>query len=221
MTRKIPDDDRLEAAIRSVIKKNRQIVSQAMMTELVLKELRAEDDDYRVTGERIRRVATERNILRIEIEYNVHDSPSSPDICPVCGYPMDPVNNSTLDGREADVGRHCTKCTYHTGMKRRTPGRYTFSIERSLRDNMSDADRMAVIRDAEKLIRKAASMVENVTKGTEHGKAGKRCAGNIKKMISSKKDVNSLANLITDMADPGPVWARPLVSVKNSNRKAI
>jgi hypothetical protein len=221
MTYRKPDDDRLAAAIRTVIKKNRQIVSQNAMTGLVLKELRKEDENYRVSGERIRRVAVERGILRIGIEYNEHGDASSPDICPVCGYPMESVSNSTLDDREADVGQRCTKCPYQTGLRRRTPGRYTFSIGRSAKDEMNAADRIKVVKDAEKLVRKAASMIENVTKGTEYGKKGKRCAVGIVKNISSKKDENSVANLIKDMEHSDPVWASPLVSIKSENRKDI
>ena len=192
MARRIPDDDLLEKAIRSVIGRNRRVVSQAAMTKLVISELRKYDEGYSVSGHRMRRIAAERNILRIEIEYNVHGDTSFNDLCPVCGYPTELINNTTLDDRETDVGRRCTKCTYQTGMKRRTPGRYTFSIVRST----GTAGRISVVKDAEKLIRKAASMVERITKGTEHTKKGKRCAGNIKKIISSK---DGLADLIRDM----------------------
>ncbi|MDR0777938.1 MAG: hypothetical protein LBE48_00655 [Methanomassiliicoccaceae archaeon] len=221
MSYKRPDDDLLEGAIRNVIKKNRQIESQNTMTALVLKELGKEDQEYRVSGERIRRVSVERNILSIAIDYNEHDELSSPDICPVCGYPMEIVSNETLDDRETDVGRRCTKCSYQTGLKRRTPGRYTFNIVRSSKDGMGAADKISVMNDAEKLIKKAASMIENVTKGTEYGKRGKRCASGIVKNISSKKDSDSLVNLIRDMENSDPVWACPLVSIKGENRKDI
>jgi hypothetical protein len=166
-------------------------------------------------------VAIERNILRIEIEYNEHDGHSSPDLCPVCGYPMDVVSNETLDGRETDVGRNCTKCPYHTGLKRRTPGRYTFSIGRSSREGTGAEDRISTVRDAERLIKKAATMIEGATKGTEHGRKGKGCAKSILKNISSKKDDHSLRNLIKDMEHTDPDWARPLASVKNVNLKDI
>ena len=216
---KIPDDDRLDEAIRAVMRRERRIESQAAMTELVLKELGKDGDNYRVSGERIRKVAIERDILRVEIEYNLYDELSSPEICPVCGYPMDVIGNATLDGRETDIGRKCTKCAYQIGLKKKMPGRYTFSKGRPSKETVSDADRIALINDAAELLRKAASMTERATKGTELRKRGKKCAGNIVKIITSKSDGNSMRNLIKDLESPDPGWTQPLVSVKNANRK--
>ncbi|MCL1984006.1 MAG: hypothetical protein FWG58_01245 [Methanomassiliicoccaceae archaeon] len=218
---RIPSDDRLEDAIRAVMKRNRQILSQNAMRELVLTELRKEDENYRVSGERIRKVAVDRDILRIEIEYNVYDEISAPEICPVCGFPMDVINNSTLDGRDTDIGRKCTKCTYQIGLRKKTPGRYTFSKGRPSRPSVSIADRVKLMGDAAELMRKAASMVERATKGTEHRKRGKRCSSDIVKKITSKKDGNSLANISRDLENSDPEWTEPLGSVKNSEGKDI
>jgi len=219
-----PDDDRLEKAILAVIGSERQIRSQKMMTDLVLNELRKEHDDYRVSGERIRRVAIERNILKIDIEYNQHDDRSSPDVCPVCGYPMAIVSNSTLKGGAAKIGRQCTKCPYQTGAKRRSPGRYTFSKGQLPAEKMGTGARIALLKDASELMKRAAAMVESATKGTEQGARGKRSAARIRKISSAKKDGDSLANIIKDIGsgDKGQtVWTRPLESVKDANRKDI
>jgi len=214
----IPDDDRLEGAIRAVLKKEGHIRSQTEMTGLVLRELRKENADYRVSGERIRRVAIERNILRVDIEYNIQDDRSLPDVCPVCGYPMSAVSNSTLDGRESDVGRQCTKCPYQTGMKRRTPGRYAFSKGGHVRNGIADADRVAMIKEAAELMKKVSSMVESATKGTELERRGKGCSKSIKRTVSSKKDANSMVNIINDLLPP--VTDRP-VAVRNTKLKDI
>jgi len=222
MPYKIPDDDRLEEAILAVIGRDTQIRSQTMMTELVLSELKNDGDEYRVSGNRIRRVAIERNILRIDIEYNQHDDRSSPDVCPVCGYPMAVVNNSTLGGGSAKIGRQCTKCPFTTGTKRRTPGRYTFSKGHSAKNGMNIGDRAALMKDASELMKKTANMIESATKGTEYHKRGKSCANSLKRVIGSKKNVNSLTNISKDMTsseDPG--WTRPLASVKNTNLKDL
>jgi hypothetical protein len=222
MPYKIPDDDRLEEAIRAVMERDIQIRSQTMMTELVLKELKNDPNEYRVSGERIRRVAIERNILRIDIEYNQHDDRSSPDVCPVCGYPMAVVSNSKLGGGSAKIGRQCTRCPYTTGTKRRTPGRYTFSKGQSIKSGMSIGDRAALMKDASEMMKKAANMIESATKGTEYHKRGKSCANSVKRMITSKKNVNSLTNISNDMmSSDDPEWTRPLASVKNTNLKDI
>jgi len=222
MAYRIPDDDRLEEAIIVVMGRDRQIRSQAAMTELVSRELRKECDDYRVSGERIRRIAIERGILKIEIEYNEHDGQSSADVCPVCGNSMNIITNTTLDGRAADIGRQCTRCPYHTGIKKRTPGRYTFIRGRNARNHMTDEDRTEMMKEAAELIDKAVSLVSGATKGTEFGARGRRFAKNVEKAVSSKKDGNSLANMTKDMERGGHHgWTRPLVSVKNENRKDI
>jgi len=216
---RVPDDDRLEKAIAAVVKKEGHIRSQAEMTGLVLSELRKEDPEYRVSGERIRRIAIERNILRVDIDYNLQDDRSLPDVCPVCGYPMAAVSNSTLDGRESKVGRQCTKCPYQTGSKRRTPGRYTFSKGASAKKGMSGAERITMIEDAAKLMKKAASMIESATKGSEYERRGKGCAKAIKRTMVSKKDGNSLNNIVKDIAAAEPQGTAR--SAKNTKLKDI
>ncbi|MDR0334308.1 MAG: hypothetical protein LBH69_00255, partial [Methanomassiliicoccaceae archaeon] len=128
------------------------------------------------------------------------------------------VSNTTLDGRDTKVGRQCTKCPYHTGPKRRTPGRYTFSKGGSAKKGMSDGDRISMIRDAEKLMMKAASMIESATKGTEYERRGKGCSKTIKRTMISKKDGNSLNNIIKDIGAGGPQGAP---SSKNTKLKDI
>jgi hypothetical protein len=220
MAYKIPDDDRLEEAVNIVMGRERQVRSQTAMTELVSSELKKEYEEYRVSGERIRRVAIERDLCRIEIEYNEHDDPASADVCPVCGHPMTIITNTTLDGREADIGRNCTRCPYHTGTKKRTPGRYTFIRGGAKKDRMTIEDRTEMLKEASELIGKAVSLVNGATKGTELGIRGRRFLKNIDKAVSSKKDGNSLVNITKDIERSGrPGWTRPLVSLRDDNRK--
>jgi len=221
MPYKIPNDDLLEEAVRAVIERDILVISQTTMTESVMKELNKGSDDYRVSGERIRRIAIEKGILRIDIEYNQHDDHSSPDVCPVCGYPMAAVSNTTLGGGSAMIGRRCTKCPYHTGMKRRSPGRYTFSKGQLSKNGADLGDRVALIKDASDIMRKAAAMVESATKGTEYARKGKSCANNIKRMITSKKNANSLENLASDMGSGRDNAEPPPVIPKNAKLKNI
>jgi len=218
---RIPDDDRLDEAIRTVIRRERHVRSQAAMTVSVHNELKRDGENYRVSGERIRKIAIERGILKVEIEYNLHDGRSCADICPVCGYPTDAISNTTLDGRDAEIGRECTKCPYHTGMKKKMPGRYIFT-ERRLRDAVED--RVSLVKDAAELMKRAAAMVERATEGTEHRGKGKRCRDGIRKIIASKDGGNSLRGLINDMegrSGERPERVVPLPSDENANRKDI
>ena len=121
----IPSDDRLAEAIFVVMYRNQQVVSQKEMAALVLKELEKDGTEYRVSGERIRRLAINRDMAQIVIDYNESDG-DLPDVCPVCRNPLISVKNSTLDGGVIEVMRKCKVCPYSVGTVRRVPGRYTF-----------------------------------------------------------------------------------------------
>ena len=121
----IPDDDRLAEAIFIVMYRNQQVRSQRTMRDLVVAELNRDGGDYRVSGERIRRVGINRNILQIRIDYNNSDS-DVPGTCPVCNNSMTSVRNRTLYGDVIEVNRRCTVCPYSIGTSMRVPGLYTF-----------------------------------------------------------------------------------------------
>ena len=70
MSYSIPSDERLSEAIFIVMYRNQQVRSQSEMTELVLKEINKDGSDYRVSGERIRRLAVNRGLIHISIDYN-------------------------------------------------------------------------------------------------------------------------------------------------------
>ncbi|MFA5452780.1 MAG: hypothetical protein WC248_04345 [Candidatus Methanomethylophilaceae archaeon] len=126
MSYKIPDDDKLAEAIFVVMYRNQQVKSQSEMIAMVRMELSKSDENYRVSGERIRRVAINRKMLQLVIEYNKSNTIDLPDICPVCKNPLSSVMNTTLDGNTIEVNRKCTACPYSIGVKKHTPGRYTF-----------------------------------------------------------------------------------------------
>lgn len=133
MPYRIPSDDKLAEAIFIVMYRNQQIRSQNDMTSLVRTELnRDSDEEYRVSGRRIRRIGIKRNMFQLVMEYHESDSAELPGICPVCGNSMSPIMNSTLDGSTIEVKRRCTVCPYSIGARRRIPGRYTF-IKKSRR----------------------------------------------------------------------------------------
>jgi hypothetical protein len=126
MSYKIPDDDKLAEAIFVVMYRNQQVKSQSEMIAMVRMELSKSDENYRVSGERIRRVAINRKMLQLVIEYNKSNTIDLPDICPVCKNPLSSTMNTTLDGNTIEVNRKCTACPYSIGVKKHTPGRYTF-----------------------------------------------------------------------------------------------
>lgn len=126
MSYSIPSDDQVADAVFAVMYRNAQVVSQGEMVRLVNSELNKRGGDYRVSGERIRRIALNRDMLQISIDYNMNDG-DLPDVCPVCRNGMSSTLNMTLDGNTIEVSRKCTVCPFTVGTRNRIPGRYTFT----------------------------------------------------------------------------------------------
>ena len=126
MPYRIPSDEKLAEAVFVVMYRNQQVVSQKEMATLVLKELERDGEEYRVSGERIRRLIVNKDMAQLAIDYNESDG-ELPDVCPVCRNPLTSVKNSTLDGGTIEIMRKCTRCPFSVGSVNRTPGRYTFT----------------------------------------------------------------------------------------------
>lgn len=129
MAYSIPSDEILEDAIFSVMYRNNQVRSQKEMVELVNIEL-AKKGDYRASGERIRRVAIDRDLVRLDIRYNEFNDSDLPEYCPVCRNPMQSIYNKTLYDQTIEVKRKCSSCSYSVGKRKRMPGHYTFVRKR-------------------------------------------------------------------------------------------
>ncbi len=130
MAYKIPRESDVADALLIVMYKNPQVRSQRELTELIRTRLCALDPDYRVSGERIRRIGINKGIIRIEIDYNKSNRKGLPDICPVCRNQMTSVKNRTLDGGIVEVRRKCELCKFTTGPEPTVPGRYHFTKKR-------------------------------------------------------------------------------------------
>ncbi|MDR1690792.1 MAG: hypothetical protein LBR42_02960, partial [Candidatus Methanoplasma sp.] len=164
MPYKVPDEDVVSAAIESVIRKTPHIETQAEFLRLVRKELSKECEDYRVSGERIRRMGLDRGIIRISIEYRESDIKDLPHICPVCRNAMSPVMNRSLEGEFVEIKRKCTVCPYVIGKDVLVPGRYVFSRANDRR--MSPADiSVRKLKKAGARIREAADLIKEAVDG--------------------------------------------------------
>lgn len=82
MTYKIPDEDTVADSILIVIHKNPQVKSQGELTYLVRKQLSATDPEYKVSGERIRRIGINRKIIGVAIDYNTLKASKTHEYCP-------------------------------------------------------------------------------------------------------------------------------------------
>ena len=129
MTYSIPSDEKVIDAIFYVMYRHPQVRSQREMVDLVTAELNRSGGDYRISGQRIRRLAIRNDMLVLSISYNESEG-ELPTSCPVCGGNLISVMNSTLDGGTIEVCRRCDACPYTIGTTKRVPGRYSFTGKR-------------------------------------------------------------------------------------------
>lgn len=126
MPYRIPSVKVLSQSIAEVVKEKGTVVSQRKFSQLVLVKLKAKDQEYSASEERIRRTAIFRNLARIHIHYRETKEPSKNGKCPVCGSETKEIHNQTLLGENVKLGFRCVRCPYWTGPNRRVPVRYTF-----------------------------------------------------------------------------------------------
>jgi len=184
MPHKIPDEDAVSSAIRTVMTRNPHIETQKEFLRLVRKELSKADEEYRVSGERIRRIGVEKGIVKISIEYRESDLEDLPHICPVCRNAMSPVMNRSLEGEYVEIKRKCTLCPYTVGKNVLVPGRYSFS--RSKDSGISPQDiSVRKLRRAGAKIRESIDLIAEAVDGTEFEERGTELSSRLREMIDS------------------------------------
>ena len=222
MPHKIPDEETISSAIKAVMKRTPQIETQTEFLRLVRKELSKVDEEYRVSGERIRRIGLEKGLVKISIEYRSTDIEDLPHTCPVCRNAMTSQMNRTLEGDFVEIKRKCTVCPYIIGRDVHVPGRYVFS--RAGKGDLSPQEAsLRKLRKAGAKIREAADFIKEAVDGTDFEERGNELISSLKEMIDSKESSVSIKNISLDIKHSGedPDWVRPTASVKNSNRKDI
>ncbi len=116
-------DEELESLLRKVFRENPVLRSQAALSRALASEL--DGRGARASGSRLRRIAMEKGLARLEIIYR-HTQRETGGDCPVCSAPMEEMVNSTLEGGEAVIGHRCRGCEFKVVLERREPGRYVF-----------------------------------------------------------------------------------------------
>jgi hypothetical protein len=127
MPYRVPSDTEVVDAIKSTLQRHGVVNSQKKLTELVLRELRRHDSDYSVSEERVRRLAIENDLAKLEIRCRDADKRTAAGACPVCGGRMKRIRNLTVYGGTVTAGYRCSTCGYWTGIKCRVPTLYIFS----------------------------------------------------------------------------------------------
>lgn len=122
-----PSDTEILEAIKDALQRRGVVNSQRKMTELVLKELKRHDSDYAVSEERVRKLAIENGLAKVEIHARESKQKTSARDCPVCGGKTSRIRNETVYGGTVTTGYKCRTCGYWTGLKQRVPTLYVFS----------------------------------------------------------------------------------------------
>ena len=114
------------AALELVRRSRGAFASQSELVRAVRRRVRSDDPIAAVGARRLRYLLLATPGVRVDVEYAERPSRGSLAACPVCGGPLEPIRNRTLDAAAVTLGYRCPACLYWTHRKRRVPVRYTF-----------------------------------------------------------------------------------------------
>ncbi|HLE48297.1 MAG TPA: hypothetical protein VI818_08375 [Candidatus Thermoplasmatota archaeon] len=126
MAYRVPGDEDVVTALRSVFRSTKTVVSQRELGRRVQDALRKADDAFSVTAERVRRLAAVQPFVRLEVRTRKGPKEKILHRCPVCGTPLERLKNQTLFGGEVTLVLRCPTCRYSTGKEKRIPTLYVF-----------------------------------------------------------------------------------------------
>jgi len=133
MAYRVAPEARVVAALARVFEARVAIESQAELARLVRAQLAADDPTLRVSEPRIRQLALESGLARLDVRTRRTVRPL-PSACPVCGDKLRRRRNRTLQGGETVVGARCVSCPYTTGPRLDEPTLYVFHARRGRRN---------------------------------------------------------------------------------------
>jgi hypothetical protein len=121
---KIPKDEEVKKAILKVLEKNREIESQKLFLDMVLKELRKISPYYVVSKERLKKMSTKIDGVNIFIEKR--RSSRAARKCFICGGELETFKVRDLLGGETSIGSKCKSCGFKMDKKYLAPRKYIF-----------------------------------------------------------------------------------------------
>ena len=126
----ISSDEQIIKAVTKVLRKYRTVSSQHRLKKLVENELKTKNDEFHVSGSRIRNLVLKSGLVRIEIHSREGDPDKILHRCPVCNNSLKRVKNQTIFGGEVTIEFRCSNCGYWTGKKKRIPTLYVFHLKK-------------------------------------------------------------------------------------------
>ena len=195
---KVPDEEVVSEAIKAVMTRNPHVETQTEFLRLVRKELGKVDQGYRVSGERVRKIGLDNNLIKITIEYRDSDIKELPHICPVCKNAMSPMMNRSLEGEYVEIKRKCTVCSYAIGKTVLIPGKYVFSRVKNV-DLTAQELSLRKLKKAGAKIKEAIELVDEALKGTELEGRGSELRSELKELVDSQELAISVKNISLDI----------------------
>ncbi len=214
MARRIPPEDVVAQAIDDCLARVPRMRSQRELLDAVSSELARIDPDYRVGPERLRRIGIEKGVLTLCISYAADGREVGAD-CPVCGFPLEPVRNRTLDGDTVEMGRGCGRCGYSAMGEAARPARYEI-VRKAAAD---PAERAAMLRHAQMLLVRAADLMDGALRMSGLEARSGDDSKTVRRIAADPSYGGSLKNLALDVERIGddPLWTRPLDSPKGGS----
>jgi len=122
----VPASEEIVVAIYKALRKHGTIDSQTKMRDMVMEELMMLDGKYRVSPQRVRRLAVKSRFIKMEIKSR--EGKGEITKCPVCNSKLKKIKNFSLWGKEVIIGYKCPVCNYKSGVKKQVPTRYIFHL---------------------------------------------------------------------------------------------
>jgi hypothetical protein len=127
---RIPPDDVVLLAMQDVLAKHKSVDSQHLFKRLVERAMSHGDEAFHVGERRLRILALSSGTARLDIRYREMPGKKAITLCPVCGERLQRSRNQTVFGGTVTLGYTCKVCGYATGVKRKVPVRYIFTLRR-------------------------------------------------------------------------------------------
>lgn len=120
---KIPSDEEIASAIKRVLSKHKEVRSQSLFHDFVLGELKVKSPYYRVSSDRVKRVASKEGV---KIIVDKRKSRIDAKSCFVCGGELATMKTKNLEGVEVAAGKICKTCGFKMDRGNLYPKRYIF-----------------------------------------------------------------------------------------------
>jgi hypothetical protein len=121
---RIPRSDEVGETIIRVLEEYREVGSQNLLHSLVLRRLKRENQFYKLSPERVKRIAA--GLAEVKIFVEKKKSGREAKKCYVCGSKMEWIEGKNLFGNAARTGKKCVKCGFRVDRPELAPRRYVF-----------------------------------------------------------------------------------------------